>query len=263
MATQRNQPNQPTPNLNALNLRDEVEPDVPSDLPPQGGPGLPTLLPGTNIFRIPSEIAQLVEPFDVIDKDAQGHAVADPNDPTKAKVTERIRVKFDRDHPLVVVGGVLDGQPVATTISNAPRNRARKGEPPNPVSDMAYLLRESLQYKGPLTRNSEWVTALAAQAGKIFRAEHGLSAYCSPDRVRYINDVNDPTNVGSVEDPSGQKGCGKRLYTSAFKLPAAQGGSFSDIAYCPTCQAKLRGFFQIERFLKPTAAMADVEAIPF
>jgi hypothetical protein len=244
--------------INALNLRDDVTEDVPSTLPEQlGGQGLPTLLPGTHIFRIPTNVQELFETYDEVLKDEAGNPLADPADPTKAKIIQRLRVRFDRDNPLVVVGGEDNDTPVTTSISNQPRNRARKGEPRIMVSDLAYLLRESLQYKGPLTKNSEWVHALTQYGGKIFRVEHGLSAYCSPDRIRYVHDPSDPTLVGSIQDPTGQHGCGQRLYTSAFKIPAQNGqrGGFSDIAYCPKCSAKLRGFFQIEKYLKPTEAM--------
>src|SRR6266568_9354828 len=235
--------------INNLNLRDDVTDDVPSELPEQmGGAGLPPLMPGTHIFRIPQSAAQLVETYDEIVKDAQGNAVADPNAPRKALLVQRLRIRFDRDDPLLVVGSPEDNHPVGTSISNQPRNRSRKGEPRVLVSDMAYLLRESLKYTGPLTKNSEWVTAIQWAAGRVFRAEHGLSAFCNTEKVRYVHDPSDPTMRGSMQDPTGQKGCGTRLYTSAFKLAAQNGqpGGYSDIAYCK-CQAKLRGFFQIER----------------
>ncbi len=257
--------------INNLNIRDEISDDVPSDLPAQaGGLGMPVLLPGTHIFRIPSTVAQLIESYDEVVKDANGNAVADPANPQQALLVQRLRVRFDKDDPLLVVGTPEDGHPVATTISNQPRNRARRGEARILVSDMAYLLRESLKYTGPLTKNSEWAAALQWAAGRVFRCEHGLSGYCNPEKVRYIHDATDPTMRGSIQDPTGQKGCGggpdkKRLYTSNFKLPAQNGqpGGFSDISYCPYCQAKLRGFFQIERYLRPTEAMLADSDVPF
>ncbi len=251
--------------INNLNIRDDVTDDVPSSLPEQmGGIGLPPLFPGTHIFRIPQSVAQLIETYDEIVKDAQGNAMADPANPQQALLVQRIRVRFDKDDPLLVVGSSEDGHPVATSISNQPRNRARKGEPRILVSDMAYLLRESMKYTGPLTKNSEWIAALQWAAGRVFRAEHGLSAYCNDQKVRYIHDASDPTLRGSMLDPTGQKGCGERLYTSSFRLPAQNGqpGGYSDLAYCKKCQAKLRGFFQIERFLKPTEAML-ADDVPF
>lgn len=251
--------------VNDLGLRDDVIEETPADLPEQmGGQGLPPLMPGISLFRIPANLVQCWESYDEALKDDQGNVLAHPPGTNKMvggqlidvsgqpKVIQRLRVKFDKDTPLIVVGGENNDRPVATTISNQPRNRARKGEPKLLVADMAYLLRESLVFKGPLTKNSEWYAAMNQYAGKVFRSEHGLIAFCNPEKVRYINDANDPSGLGSVIDPSGQHGCGKRHYTSSFKLPAAQGGKFSDIVYCTQCQAKLRGFFQIERFLKPT-----------
>lgn len=253
--------------INNLNLRDDIVDEIPSELPEQmGGQGLPVLLPGTNIFRIPSNVVQLVEPIDEVLLDADGQPIPDPADPNKGRIVQRLQIIFDKDNPLLVVGGEHDGQPVGTRINNRPRNRARKTEARIMVSDMTYLFRESLGYTGPLSRNSEWAVAIEWAAGRIFRAEHGLSAYCSPDRIRFVNDPSDPTYRASIADPTGMKGCGKRYYTSNFKMPAQNGqpSGYSEIKYC-TCEAKLRGFFQFERFLKPTAAMqAEAEgAVPF
>ena len=259
------------PRLNDLVWRDEITDDTPSELPEQtGGAGLPTLLPGTHIFRIPVDVVDCISTVDAVAYDAAGEPIPDPTDPSKAKLVQRVQVKFDKDHPLVIVGGSEDGHPVGTSISNRPRNRARKGEPRILVSDMAYWLRESLKYTGALNKPAEWGAAIQWAAGKIFRAEHGLSAYCNPERVRYINDPADPTFRSSIQDPDGTHGCGggpakQRMYTSHFKLPAQNGqpGGYSDITYCPWCSAKLRGFFQVERFLMPTAAMLQDDSVPF
>jgi hypothetical protein len=265
MATMATNPDDPRdPRLNDLNLRDEVTDEVPSELPEQmGGVGVPTLLPGTHIFRIPVDVADCLTPFDEVLLDPMTkQPIPDPSDPSKGRIVQRIRLTLDKDHPLVVVGGPEDGQMVTTKLSTTPRNRGKKGEAPIMVSDMAYLLRDSLQYQGALSKPVDWVQAIRSVAGRIFRAEHGLSAWCNPERQRYINDPTDPTHRASMLDPSGKKGCGggpdkKRLYTSNFKIPPMNGqpGGWSDIAYCPFCQAKLRGFFQFERFLKPTPAM--------
>lgn len=259
-----------TDGINSLALRDEVTDTMPSELPEQmGGQSLPTLLPGLNVFRIPTTIAQCVEAFDEQQKAEDGSVLyraatpaeiaADPNlaaNPMVPQVLQRLRVKFDKENPLVVVGnGELDGTPVATSISNVPRKRSKKGEPVIKVADMTYWLRTSLGLPGDvkLTTPKEWFAAILAQAGKTFRIEHGLTAQCRLDKVRYINDPNDASGRGSMEDPSGQMGCGARYYTKDFRLAKEHGGGFSDVLYCKQCQAKLRGFFQIERFLPPTA----------
>lgn len=253
--------------INDLNLRDEVTDENPSELPEQmGGQSLPVLLPGISIFKIPAEVAQCIEAFDEEQKASDDSVIMmpDPKDPSKMipKVLQRLRVKFDKDFPLLVVGKGADdpnaNHPVATQISNQPRNRAKKGDPPNKVADLTYLIRISLDNKtSPLTTPKEWLAAIMWMAGKMFRAEHGLTARCNPDKVRYINDANDPSGRGSVEDPSGQKGCGARYYTKDFRLAKEHGGGFSDVMYCkkPECQAKLRGFFQIEKFLPPSSGM--------
>lgn len=249
--------------INDLNLRDEVTDEVPSELPEQmGGQSLPTMLPGIDLFRIPSDVAQCIEAFDMEVKAADGSVIMEPDkaDPSKMvpKVVQRLRVKFDKDNPLIVVGKSPEdpnnGMPVATTISNVPRNRAKKTEPKNEVADLTYLIRTSLQDNvSPLSKPKEWLAAILKTAGKVFRAEHGLTAHCQDNKVRYVNDANDPTGRGSIEDPTGAFGCGQRHYTKDFRLSAAEGGGFSDIVYCKKCHAKLRGFFQFERFLPPTA----------
>lgn len=249
--------------INDLNLRDEVTDEVPSELPEQmGGQSLPTLLPGINVFRIPADIASCIEAFDEEQKAADKSVIMmpDPKNPGQMipSVKQRLRVRFDKDNPLIVVGGASDGAPVGTTISNVPRNRARKTEPPQLVADMTYWIRVSLADTTSLLRTpKEWLAAILKAAGKTFRVEHGLSAQCRDDKVRYINDANDATGRGSIQDPTGQMGCGERYYTKDFRLPPTSvvpGQSpFSDLMYCRKCSAKLRGFFQIEKFLPPTA----------
>lgn len=251
-----------TEGINSLDLRDEVTDEVPSELPEQmGGSSLPVLMPGISLFRIPSNVAQCVEAFDEEDKAADGSTIMVPDKANPSvmvpKVTQRLRVKFDKDNPLIVVGNSADdpnaGHPVATQISNQPRNRAKKTEPPNKVADMTYLIRISLaDVQSPLSRPKEWLAAILKMAGRVFRAEHGLSAYCNDKKVRYVNDPADASGRGSIEDPDKQLGCGTRAYTKDFRLPKEQGGGFSDLVYCKKCGAKLRGFFQIERFLPPT-----------
>lgn len=254
--------------INDLNLRDEVTDEVPSELPEQmGGQALPTLLPGINVFRVPSSIAQCIEAFDEQQKAPDGSVImrpataaelaANPAATMVPSVLQRLRVKFDKENPLIVVGGPNDGTPVATSISNVPRNRARKGEPPQKVADMTYWLRTSMgDTASPLSTPKQWLAAILQTAGKTFRVEHGLTAQCREDKVRYINDPTDPSGRGSIQDPSNQMGCGKRHYTKDFRLPAASvapgQNPFSDMMYC-SCGAKLRGFFQIEKFLPPTA----------
>lgn len=250
--------------INDLNLRDELVEEVPSELPEQGSSALPTVMPGISIFQLPADLLDVIEAFDEQQKNADGSFIyePDPDNPgqQRIKVLQRIRLHFTRETPLVIAAPAeRKDQMVTCTISNVPRNRARKNEPPNKVADLTYLIRTSLaDVTSALNSPKAWVQALVRHAGQQFRAEHGLTAHCREDKVRYIHrPADDPAledGRGSIEDPTGTKGCGKRYYTSKFRLPAEQGGGFSDIMYCQ-CGAKLRGFFQIERFLEPTAGM--------
>lgn len=265
--------------INDLNLRDELLEDVPSELPEQSSAPLPTVMPGISIFQLPTDMLSVIETFDELQKAEDGSPIYEP-DPAnpgqqRQRVVQRVRLHFTKDNPLMIVNPTERKDMVVTaTISNVPRNRARKGEPPNKVADLAYLIRVSLKdTTSVLNSPKSYVQALLTKGGQQFRAEHGLTAHCREDKVRYIHkapdDPNTPDNgLGSQEDPAGTMGCGKRFYTSKFKLPAAQGGGFTDIAYCdnPQClanghgnPAKLRGFFQIERWLEPIAGMNAVQ----
>jgi hypothetical protein len=97
-------------------------------------------------------------------------------------------------------------------------------------------------------------------AGKTIRIEHGLSAHCRPDAVRYIDDPSKP-GQGTIKDPTGAKGCGDdskrraddkgkkgRYYTKDFKDAE---GKYQTEVECLDCPAILRGFPSVERFLPP------------
>src|ERR1041384_4898648 len=129
--------NQRPRGINNLNLRDDVTEDVPSELPEQMG-GV-----GLPVLFPGTHIFRIPQ--------------------TVAQLIET----YDE---------VVKDQNGNAVADPSDPNKALL-EPRVLVSDMAYLLRESLKYTGPLTKNSEWVAALQWAAGKVFRAEHGLSAY--------------------------------------------------------------------------------------
>jgi hypothetical protein len=229
--------------LNSLQLRDDVVDEIPADmdLPEQMGAPAPTLMPGVDLFRLPATLPQL---WDVLDE-----KVKDGNGQETGATVQRLKLKFDRDNPLVVIGGPRDGQVLQATITTVPRKRGKKDSDAPSVADMTYLLRECLQDKTVIKSNKDWVNALNKHANAVVRLEHGLSGYCNPEKVRYIDVLDAEGNATgeTVPDPSGLKGCGKRHYTQAFKNPD---GTYATETGCE-CGAVVRGFAQIERFLKP------------
>jgi hypothetical protein len=277
----------------ALQLRDEVEESLTEgELPEQGGgQQTPTILPGIHLFQLPANIDQCWEAKDYEKKDADGNVITGSDG--KPLVEQHLMLKFDKDTPLVCVdnGGYFSGLPATSTISTMGRRRGKRNDPKAPVvSDMTYLLRDSLNDMTPIKLRKDYIPAINRHAGEVIRVETGLQAQCDPERVRYVF-TGEGMNV--VEDPDGTKGCnnaagkasppasGSRLYTNDFKIKvfrledtgevyntrdegiaAAQAlglpldhvkavDMFTDRVACKSCGAALRGFFRIERFLKP------------
>lgn len=226
--------------LNSTAPRADVVDWPEGELPEQMGGVRETLMPGTNTFLIPASIAQLWHDQEMADNR--------PGSATFQQKVLRKVLKFDRDNPLVVVGGPHAGQPLTATFSTAPRPRGKKDDPKTSwVSDAAYVLGVGLRD----ARRPATVDALVAHineyAGKTIRLEHGLSGYCNPNKVRRIS-VDTAEGGVVVEDPSGAKGCGERFYTSAFKLPE---GGYGTQVLCGKCQAVVNGYENVERILPP------------
>lgn len=253
------------------------------DLPEQMGGARTTLLPDTRTFLIPTNIAQLWHDVEI--EDGRPYTPAGQPNPTKGQKIKRKQLKFDRNSPLVVVGGKDDGQPMTATFTNNPRARGKKDDAKTPwISDLAYVLDIGLQgnvdpkQRVRPTSPEALVAEINKYAGKTIRLETGLSGQCRPDKVRYIpvqianeafnpalpaSETNQPVVEQVVPDPSGQKGCGKRFYTDSFKDPAT--GKFDTELQCdnPACGNILRGYESVERILAPlgTAALKSAGAV--
>lgn len=273
-----------------LQIRDEREESLTEgELPSQGGGYVPTILPGRDFFRIPANVDQCWEARDYEKKDIDGNVVVDGTG--KPVIEQHFLLKFDKENPLVVVGGEYDGLPAQATITTIPRRHGKKGDPKaTMVHDITYLVRTSLGDKTQVTKRHEWMPIINKYAGHIIYLEHGLSAGCDPERVRYVDDGTGK----SIEDPDGTKGCdhaqgmekkaGSRLYTNDFKImvfqdtttgatyntrdEAIEAGvaaasvkqvpAFVDTVTCKGCGARLRGFFRIEKFLAPLASTQQI-----
>lgn len=233
--------------INTAPIRDDVMDWPEGEMPEQGSGFRETLLPGVNIFRLPANLANLWD-MTAVAEDQR------PGSPTKGQKILRPMLKCDKNNPLVIVGGKHDGEPFTATFSTNPRARGKKDAAGTPyVSDAAYLHTVALQEKTRPTTITQLIAEINAHAGGEVRLEHGLSAQCRADRVRYIGvEITEDGVTKTIvqEDPEGTKGCGKRYYTKAFRL---EDGSYTDELNCE-CGARLRGFPQVEKILPPIGA---------
>jgi hypothetical protein len=233
------------------------------ELPEQMGGTRTTLMPGIFTFKIPDNLSQLWHEVEI--EDSRPYLANGQPNPTKGQKIKRQQLKFDRNAPLVVVGGQHDGEPMTATFTNNPRPRGKKDDPKTAwISDLAYFLDIGLQGQIKPEQRVRPTSVAAMQAainkfaGKTVRIETGLTAQCRPDKPRYIPVVvmeNGQRVETSMQDPSGQKGCGKRYYTPDFKDPAT--GAYDREILCACSGAPgdpgavLRGFENVERILTP------------
>ncbi len=234
------------------------------ELPAQMGGQRETLMPGIDEFRLPGDLTRLWH--DIEAKDGRRLLANGQPNPNFDKTFKRRQLKFDQNAPLIVVGGKLDGMPMTATFSTNPRPRGKKDDAKTAwVSDVHYILMVALQDKTQPKLPAEVEAAVNKYAGGTIRLEHGLTAQCRADKVRYIGVMVD-NQLQSVQDPSGKKGCGARFYTQDFKLET---GGYATQTLCdcgtPTpeqvaqgavpVQVLLRAFEQVDRILPPLTAV--------
>ena len=213
-----------------LALKDEkVEVDY-ENIPEQRTGGAPNLPPGRYIFELPKNLDEAW----IVRETGKG---------------QRVALESDRDHPIVIAQVLksqdepLIGEVWRGSISNAERNRARKGEPERLVSDMTYLLRDGLgDQEAKPKSNKEFIAALNKHAGARFAADVEWSTYCNKEKTRYIE-----VEEQAVEDPDGTRGCGTNYYQSS--IPRDEQGYYKERFSCK-CGASLRAFTGLTRFGK-------------
>lgn len=242
--------------INDLQFKDEVEDQIPADGQlPELGSYTPPLPPDKEyMVRIPANIEQLISLKDV---------TQDKGKPTEV-TRQRVFVKFDKANPLVILGGDHDGHPIMTTISNIPRPR---GKDKIPVSDMAYFLIDGCHLTVAPKTPKDWVDALLRAANLTAKIRSGRTGQCRDDQDIYIESVIVDPESGqqsvSYQEVQGMKGCGKRYYTSAFRLPSGVyverlactgkrkfADPVSQIVTEVQCGASIRGFDGVDRWLK-------------
>jgi len=238
--------------INDIQFRDEVEEQVPADGQlPEIGVYTPPLPPQKEyMVRVPANIQQLLDVRDVTDKE---------------NVTrQRVFLKFDKNNPLVVVGGEHDGHPLMGSFSNIPRPRGRDKVS---VSDMAYFLVDGCHLQVNPKTPKDWYDACLRAANMVVKIVSGRTGQCRPDQNIYIeNRIVDPESgqeAVSYQEVPDMKGCGKRYYSSSFRV---QDGTYVERVTCTgkrkftdpvsgqivelACGASIRGFDGVDRWAK-------------
>lgn len=183
------------PKLSDLGLSNEKIAGLEFDaMPDQRGGFGPPLYPGTYRFRLPKSLTAEMPIWDTMTTERG----------------PRLNVLFEDAFALVIaqsLGGEKDGETFNARISAAERNRARKGEPEQLVSDLDYLLRDAFKLTARPKTNLEYAKALMQFAGKEFTADVEWNWYCNPK-----NDIRVDDGAGGTTQVEGQKGCGSRYY---------------------------------------------------
>ena len=209
----------------ASELKDELLPTSGQDLDdlPIFGTFTPPPPPGAYRFQLPADLAAVWDLFDAPDK----------------QPPQRVRVTFDRDHPLLIVqspGGKSNNEPFETRLTNNERGRGK--DKAVTASDLDYLLR-ALGMKTKPRNNREYMQAVQAHAGKQFGADLRYSWRCSKDR-----DIRARDQAGQVQVVEGKKGCGEAYYQEDVPKDAA--GNVPYEITCGGCGALLRAFANLD-----------------
>lgn len=219
--------------LDQLALKEEVLPAQALEALPDFGQFAQPPQPGPYRFKLPMIEGQPIwdDPFMV-----QG-------------VGERIRMIFDREHPLLIVtspAGKYNGDTFQTRISNA--ERMRGGKDGVSASDMDYLIRAMGETTRPAS-NQEYIKTVGKFGGKEFGADISFSWSCNPERDVRVDEGGDKLVV-----KEGRRGCGNKYYQAErAKKPEQKiekvNGEYPLEIEC-ACGAVLRAFANLEN-LRP------------
>lgn len=192
-------------------------------LPEQRGGYQPLLQPADYEFQLPANVAQLWEPT-ASGKDLKLSFYEEPLTVSRATNPADIGLSYK-------------GQ-----LNTVPLNRARKGEPEVLVDDLTNLLRFGFKDNQKITSKTALAAAINSHAGQFFKAKVEWSAKCNSNQTRYLQ-AEDGT---SVEDASGTKGCGAKVYERS--IPRNPDGTYQERFACTQCGAYLRAFGNVMRF---------------
>ena len=168
-------------------LKDEPLPTAGQELDdlPMFGGFTPPPPPGAYRFELPKDLNAVWDLFDVPDK----------------QPPQRVRLTFDRDHPLLIVQspkGASNGEPFETRLTNNERGRGKGKEVI--ASDLDYLLR-ALGDKSKPSNNRGYMQAIQSHAGQQFGADlrYSLALQQGPRHPR-------PRRAGPGAGGRGQEG---------------------------------------------------------
>ena len=181
--------------------------------------------PGAYRFALPTDLSTLYEPYDT---------------PTKVP-PQRVRVIFDRDHPLTIVQspqGRANGEPFETRLSNEERPRGK--DKAIVASDWDYLIR-ALGVKQKPAGNKAYIQALLPHAGKQFGADIRYSWKCDPKRNIRVKDQQ-----GNVVEVQGRPGCGNPYYQEDLPNGGKQPDGLVPTQIQCQCGALLRCFANLD-----------------
>jgi hypothetical protein len=206
-------------------LKDEPLPTAGQDLDdlPIFGGFTPPPPPGSYRFQLPSDLSAVWDLFDTPDK----------------QPPQRVRLNFDRDHPLLIIQspkGLSNQEPFETRLTNNERGRGK--DKAVTASDLDYLLRGLGDKVKPKT-NREYMQKVTAHAGQQFSADLRYSWRCSKDR-----DIRAKDAQGQVQVIEGKKGCGESYYQE--DVQKNPDGSVPYEITCGQCGALLRAFANLD-----------------
>ena len=195
--------------------------------------------PGSYRFKLPPDLSAIWSVFD--------HAKGNP--PGK-----RVRAEFDATNPLVIVqsaGGVHNGDPFETSVSNAERKRGKKEDASAPwVSDMDYINKDVFGLPTKPTTNAAYAQEFMKHGGEEFTAEVTWRWSCNPERNIFADNGS-----GQLVEYD-QKGCGAAYYPrDVEKVRANLEDPNSPLVFprrmvCKQCGANLRAFAGLQNFQK-------------
>jgi hypothetical protein len=206
-------------------LRTEQLPTAGQELDdlPMFGTFTPPPPPGAYRFKLPSDLSNVWDVFDVADKTPP----------------QRVRAHFDRDHPLLIVQspqGKSNGEPFETRMTN--NERARGKDKSVVASEFDYLLR-ACGVKSKPQSNQAYIQAVTQQAGKEFGADLRYSWRCSKERDIRVRD-----GAGQIQVIEGKKGCGEGYYEE--NVGKGADGQVPYEVQCSKCGALLRAFANVD-----------------
>jgi len=213
--------------LSDLNLKEETLPTAGQGLDdlPQFGQFAPPPQPGPFRFKLPADLTNLYDTFEVNGK----------TPPT------RISMVFDAQAPLIIVaspGGRYNNEPFQTKLNN---NERARGKDKKMVSDMDYLI---AAVEGPSgqrpSSNGGYIQKVRTYGGKEFGADLRWSWRCSEGRnIRVKNEAGE-----TVEVPD-KKGCGESFYQEDVQNLKKPDGEWPLEISC-SCGAVLRAFGNLD-----------------